>query len=183
MQEEAYDALFELQDSHWWYVGARYVYRELIQTGLSRQRNGGGSARPARMLDIGCGTGGNLGMLSEFGPTAGIDISFRALKQIHQSPALGLVQASSEALPFATGSFDGAHLYGVIEHLDDDLIALQEALPRLPAGRLCHLAHRARCRSCGATTTRRTCTAGATCAASFRDGSSKLDWSRSFSRT
>jgi ubiquinone/menaquinone biosynthesis C-methylase UbiE len=121
MDEEAYDALLALQERHWWHIGARAVCRTLIRISL------GQSSRPLRMLEVGCGTGGNLALLGEYGPTVGIDISFSALGKISRRSKLGLVQASATALPFATGSFDGIHLLDVIEHLVDDLVAVREA--------------------------------------------------------
>jgi SAM-dependent methyltransferase len=66
-------------------------------------------------------------MLGEYGPVAGVELSWLALKLTPVRPELGLVQARAEALPFAGGSFDGVHLLGVIEHLEDDALALHEA--------------------------------------------------------
>jgi SAM-dependent methyltransferase len=125
MQEEAYLKITELQATHWWFVGARHIYRALLETGRGK------AANTIRLIDIGCGTGGNLELLSEYGPVAAMDISLQALLEIKIRPVLGLVQASSDALPFAENSFDVANLLGVIEHLDDDLAALREA------GRVC----------------------------------------------
>lgn len=121
MQEESYTALHQLEDTHWWFIGARFIYRSLIEIGLGKE------TKNPRMLEIGCGSGGNLPMLSAFGPTVGLEISSRALGMIKDRPQLGLVQAKAEALPFAADSFDGVHLWGVIEHLDDDLAGLREA--------------------------------------------------------
>ncbi len=121
MLPEAYEALAGLENGHWWFVGERYIYRSLIKLGAGKPQGG------LRMLEVGCGSGGNLPLLSEYGPTAGLELSAQALKLVPQRPALGLVQASAEALPFARDSFDGVHLLGVIEHLPDDQAALQEA--------------------------------------------------------
>jgi len=46
---------------------------------------------------------------------------------IKDRPQLGLVQADAVALPFAPDSFDGVHLWAVLEHLEDDLMGLKEA--------------------------------------------------------
>jgi SAM-dependent methyltransferase len=119
--EEAHLALHTLEEGHWWFVGARAVYRSLLSTGLGEPK------KDRRMLEIGCGSGGNLALLEEYGPTVGVDISSLALSLIHARPTLGLVQASATALPFVESSFEGVNLFGVIEHLDDDEYALGEA--------------------------------------------------------
>lgn len=121
MLEEAHFALHALEDRHWWYVGTRLIYRKLLEIGLGQPRGN------LCLLDAGCGSGGNLEIFEEYGPTAGMDISALALKLSPQRPQLGLIQASATALPFAKNSFDGVNLMGVIEHLDDDGLALREA--------------------------------------------------------
>jgi SAM-dependent methyltransferase len=121
MLPEAYGELHKLQEYHWWYVGARFVYRTLLDIAFGEP----GGTKP--MLEVGCGSGGNLALLGEFGPTVGIDVSWEALRMVSQRPALGLVQAGATALPFQAAAFDGVHLLGVIEHLDDDTTALEEA--------------------------------------------------------
>jgi SAM-dependent methyltransferase len=121
MQAEAYHELHALEAVHWWYVGARAVYRTLLGLGF------GPPAGNRRMLEVGCGSGGNLALLEEWGPTAGAEVSGIPLKLVEKAPAFGLVRASADALPFVAGSFDGVHLLGVIEHLPDDQAALQEA--------------------------------------------------------
>ena len=122
MHEDAYYALHALERHHWWFVGARLVYRTLLKLGL------GGATGSLRMLEIGSGTGGNLSLLSEYGPTVGVEPSWLALKLNEFQPELGLVQAQAEALPFVKNSFDGVNLLGVIEHLEDDKAALEEAV-------------------------------------------------------
>jgi len=121
MRDDAYIALHELQNTHWWFVGGRFIYRTLIEIGLGKE------AKTPRMLEIGCGSGGNLSTLSAFGPTVGLEVSSQALALIKDRPRLGLVQANAEALPFASDSFDGVHLWAVLEHLEDDLVGLREA--------------------------------------------------------
>jgi ubiquinone/menaquinone biosynthesis C-methylase UbiE len=121
MQEDSYAALHQLENTHWWFVGARFIYQTLIKIGLGEE------AKNPRMLEVGCGSGGNLPTLSAFGPTVGLEVSSQALTMIKDRPQLGLVQANAEALPFASDSFDGVHLWAVLEHLEDDLVGLREA--------------------------------------------------------
>lgn len=121
MQDDAYIELHQLENTHWWFVGARFIYQTLIEIGFGK------GARGQRMLEVGCGSGGNLPTLSAFGPTVGLEMSSQALAMIANRPQLGLVQANAEALPFATDSFDGVHLWAVLEHIENDLDVLREA--------------------------------------------------------
>jgi len=122
MLEEAYLELHALETQHWWFVGARIVYRTLLHLGL------GPPSGRQRILEIGSGSGGNLALLSEYGPTVGVEPSWLALKLTRFRPELGLVQARAEALPFMKNCFDGVNLLGVIEHIEQDKAVLDEAV-------------------------------------------------------
>ncbi|MXZ71400.1 MAG: class I SAM-dependent methyltransferase [Acidobacteria bacterium] len=56
-----------VEASHWWYVGTREICLSLLLAHLN-------DSRPLRILDIGCGTGGNMAELARLGPARGIDL-------------------------------------------------------------------------------------------------------------
>ena len=76
----------------------------------------------ARLLDAGCGTGGNL---AAFGPGRGVDPAPEAVAAC-RARGLDVVQARLEALPFDDGAFDLVLATDVLEHVDDDVAALRE---------------------------------------------------------
>ncbi|HUF04685.1 MAG TPA: class I SAM-dependent methyltransferase [Aridibacter sp.] len=78
-----------------------------------------------RILDVGCGTGANLEMLSEFGEAEGVDVSDEALT-ICKSKGLAVHKGLAEELPFEDELFDIVTGLDVIEHLDDDIAGLRE---------------------------------------------------------
>ena len=55
-----------LETCHWWYRGTREICMALLRPHIAGRE-------PLHILDIGCGTGGNLAELSEFGQARGID--------------------------------------------------------------------------------------------------------------
>lgn len=119
MQESAYDAIQQLQMWHWWWNGMRRLYRVALHQFLP--------PNPKRyIIDIGCGFGANLPVLNPLGEVVGVDVELEALKAIESRPSLGLVQAHADALPFCAEAFDLIALLAVIEHLDDDILALRE---------------------------------------------------------
>jgi SAM-dependent methyltransferase len=78
------------------------------------------------VLDLGCGTGGNLGLLSRWGTVFGLDSWLPALRACPVQ-ARGLVQGKATALPFADGSFGLVAMLGVVEHVKDDIAMLRQA--------------------------------------------------------
>jgi ubiquinone/menaquinone biosynthesis C-methylase UbiE len=95
-------------------------------------------ARPARMLDVGCGEGVVLRHLDQHlsGVTAiGLDVDGTGLRVAQSQNSVSLVQGSVYALPFATGSFDLVMCCEVLEHVERPDAALAE-LARVSGNRV-----------------------------------------------
>lgn len=122
MRSSEYEAMYAVEDQHWWYVGMRRIADAL----LARQFNGRRGS--LRILDAGCGTGGNSAHLRAYGTVTGIDFSAEALTLATERPGLRLARSSVEALPFADAAFDLVLSNDVLCHLGvaDDVTALRE---------------------------------------------------------
>jgi SAM-dependent methyltransferase len=121
MQSHHYPILYQVEESHWWYVGRRRIIRSLIEKICATLNN-----QNPRILDVGCGTGANLKMLAAYGSTEGVDISQQAVDFCRER-GLDLVKlGAAEQLPYDDDSFELVTALDVIEHLDDDVVGLQE---------------------------------------------------------
>jgi SAM-dependent methyltransferase len=130
MQQHTYAIMRRVEESHWWFVGRRRIISSFLQR-LCRdlKANGaddGSQASTLNILDVGCGTGANLEMLSEFGDAEGVDVSAEALSFCRARGLRNVKQGEAEALPYGAESFDLVTGLDVVEHLDDDLAGLQE---------------------------------------------------------
>lgn len=113
--------MYEVEESHWWFVGRRQILRSFV-AGIAEKL-----PKPKlEILDIGCGTGANLEMLSEFGPAEGVDVSAEALSFCRTRGLNQVRQGMAESLPYDDNSFDLVTGLDVVEHLDDDLKGLTE---------------------------------------------------------
>jgi SAM-dependent methyltransferase len=118
MEETAYRKHYEVEDRHWWYRGRWAVVEALLA--------GAGLPPEPRILDAGCGTGGNLERFGRIGVATGVEPSpqavalcrERGLPRVHESPL--------EALPFDDGGFDLVAATDVIEHIAAEREALTE---------------------------------------------------------
>jgi SAM-dependent methyltransferase len=129
------DREYELQthraeDRHWWYRGRRTVLEHVISD-LPLPRE-------ARILDAGCGSGRNMVELARHGAVTGVELSDTSVCLARERDVGEVVEGSVLDMPFADGSFDLAVSLDVIEHLEDDVEALQE-LRRVVGGGGCLL--------------------------------------------
>ncbi len=135
MQTHTYAILREIEGKHWWYLGRRRIIASFVSRIVANLQNNKQSA--PRILDVGCGTGGNLEMLSEFGEVEGVDVSDEAVEFCRARGVAPVTQAGAEDLPYDDESFDLVTGFDVIEHLDDDVAGLREMHRVLrPGGRV-----------------------------------------------
>ena len=130
MQQHTYAIMRRVEESHWWFVGRRAIIRSFLQR-IVRDLDAAAAGRTMQdaaleILDVGCGTGANLEMLSEFGKTAGVDVSAEALSFCQARGLENVKLGAAEALPYDDNSFDLVTGLDVVEHLDDDLAGLKE---------------------------------------------------------
>lgn len=112
------DRLLELthraEQSHFWFRGFRRFVAPMLARAAAGRTN-------LRLLDCGCGTGNNLGMLSRHGTAFGFDITFRGLEFARQYNHRRIAHASIGAIPFPDASFDIVTTFDVLYGLPDAL--------------------------------------------------------------
>ena len=131
MQQHTYSIMYEVEETHWWFVGRRRIISSFVERIIYDLKK-----RQPRILDVGCGTGANLEMLSQFGEAEGVDVSTEALAFCRTRGIESVRQGEAEQLPYEDNSFDLVTGLDVVEHLDDDLAGLKEMRRVLrPGGR------------------------------------------------
>ena len=127
MQQHTYAIMRRVEQTHWWFVGRRQIIRSfLVRLFRDMKASGKTPGSTANILDVGCGTGANLEMLSEFGAAEGVDVSTEALSFCQERGLQSVKLGAAEALPYKDNSFDLVTGLDVVEHLDDDLAGLKE---------------------------------------------------------
>ena len=111
--------------------------RPCLPVGKVRRNDSG-----LRILDVGCGTGGNFRWLRQFGEVTGVDSNETAVELANSAGVEGLyftpraesrgylqtnaVWGRAEDLPFEDREFDLVTAFDVLEHLSDERRALRE---------------------------------------------------------
>jgi len=130
MDPRIYTKMRETEDHHWWFVGRRQILHSVLDQ-LSLPAD-------CHILDIGCGTGGNLATYRKFGTVEAMELDPEAR---HLADARGICEVQKGALPdqipFPANYADLIMLTDVLEHIDDDLATLEALRERLkPGGRI-----------------------------------------------
>jgi SAM-dependent methyltransferase len=96
-------------------------------------------ASAERVLDLGCGAGHDLALLTERGAVVvGVDVSVRMIAASRsRCPGSDLIVGDGALLPIASGVFDACRIERVLQHVSDPLTVLKEAARVLrPDGRI-----------------------------------------------
>jgi SAM-dependent methyltransferase len=123
-----YHRFYEIEDRHWWFVGRRAVVGALMAQALGsptadvagQGKDGAPAAR--RILDVGCGTGGMLPLLSRFGRVTGTDSEPLALDYCRRR---GFEDVHYQESFTAPAPYDVVTLFDVLEHVPDHVGFLQ----------------------------------------------------------
>lgn len=128
MDRAVYDRMAEHDATHWWYVARRRILARLIRTEINPPKD-------ARILEVGCGTGHNFGMLGAFGSIDAIEIDDGARDLAEGRLGKPILTAP---LPGLDGVEDGAYdivaLLDVLEHIVEDEASLASIRKKLKTG-------------------------------------------------
>lgn len=126
MNPLAYLEMAETESLHWWFSGRRAILSKIIEN-LDLPEN-------ARILEVGCGTGGNLQMLAGFGVVSALEMNEEAREiALKKADHLYDIRAGycPDAIPFDGQCFDLICMFDVLEHIEQDIETLIALKPLL----------------------------------------------------
>lgn len=130
MEAEVYERMAAVEAGHWWFRGRRQILENLLL-------RYGSSNGTQRILEAGCGTGGNLPMLARHGELRAFEPDPRARERARARGYTVEEGSLPEGCPFAEETFDWILMPDVLEHIEDDRRSLNVLSARLaPGGRL-----------------------------------------------
>lgn len=121
MEYNTHKRMYEVGDKHWWFIGKNNFVYKFCKDFIKRRSD-------ILILDVGCGIGKILGILSNFGISFGIDISDIAISYCKKRNLKYISQGTITDLPFKSNSFGLVTSLDVLCHQKaaDDLKAISE---------------------------------------------------------
>jgi len=125
-----YDEFTRLDRDHWWFRARRRIVADVADRYIPHNRG--------PVLDVGCGTGGMVPVLSRFGPVTGLDSSPKACAAARKTHGCPVIEASFPCELGHAGSFAMITAFDMLEHVEDDAQALNAMYRALmPGGHVC----------------------------------------------
>lgn len=130
MTPEQFELHAAIEDSHWWFIGRRFIIHNLVSSIILRTSSG------RVLVDMGCGTGGNLSSFKKTFECTGIDISRDAiLLAKRRFPEVNFICGGLEKQTYiAIEKADVVLLLDVLEHINNDVSFLEGLLGMLKKG-------------------------------------------------
>jgi SAM-dependent methyltransferase len=130
METYTYQLMRELEEKHWWFVARRNILQSTLST-LQLPKS-------SDILEVGCGTGGNIAFLRKFGELICVESDNSAAKLARERNLVPILSgALPNEMPVFNRQFDLIVLFDVIEHIDDDGESLRVLCKLLnPGGRI-----------------------------------------------
>lgn len=122
MQRDTFDTMAKVQDRHWWFAGRRAVLGSVLRS-LDLPR-------PARILEVGAGTGANLALLRRFGEVVACEADAPSREYCVANGWDVRDGSLPDGLAAVQGTYGLVCLFDVLEHVERDAESV-EALARL----------------------------------------------------
>lgn len=128
MEQQVYSQMAAIQGEHWWFVARRRILTAVLHRYL-RLPDG------ARLLEAGCGMGGNLAMLAGFGHVSAFEPDAKARRIVSRESGLQIREGRlPDDVPFDAESFDLVAALDVLEHVEEDSASLATLRNKLRPG-------------------------------------------------
>lgn len=123
MQQDYYKEYYDLERKHWWFLAREKIISNYIQKLIDEKTI---KNQDLKILNVGCGPGRSSEYLSSFGTVVSIEYDKECCKFAAEKTGLEIIHGSITELPFEDNLFDLVCAFDVIEHVENDQLAVNE---------------------------------------------------------
>ena len=121
MDKNYYKEYFSLERNHWWFKVRAKIILLLIDKSLAKNKDNNRT-----VLNIGAATGKTSEILAKYGEVTSLEYDKECCEFVNENLPIKVINGSILELPFADNTFDLVCAFDVIEHVEDDKLALAE---------------------------------------------------------
>lgn len=112
MEAQSIKEYERLEKYYWWFVGRRRIIDKVLKKYFS--------GKSLKILDWGCGPGGNFNFLSQYGQVTGVDASDEAIRACEEKGIHNVVKIQNINEFKSDIQFDLVTNFDVLEHIQED---------------------------------------------------------------
>ena len=119
MDKNYYKEYYHLERSHWWFQARAHILMSHLKRILPPKKD-------LKILNVGAATGRSSELLMQFGEVMSVEYDKECFDFVAQNLKIPIVKGSILELPFEAEAFDLVCAFDVIEHVNDDYLAVME---------------------------------------------------------
>lgn len=119
MDREYFEEYYHLERNHWWFKVRALILNQHIGKYFSKNQN-------IKILNIGVATGATTDFLSKYGKVISVEYDQICSIETYKKIQKPIVNGSITKLPFGDNLFDLVCAFDVIEHVENDQLAVDE---------------------------------------------------------
>lgn len=118
MDSAYFKEYYHLERTHWWFRARQIILESQVQLICK--------SKVLNILNVGVATGSSSMMLSKYGKVTSVEFDPDCCRFLKEELKFEVTEASVTDLPFDSNSFDLICAFDVIEHVENDRLAIQE---------------------------------------------------------
>jgi ubiquinone/menaquinone biosynthesis C-methylase UbiE len=119
MKAEFYQEYYHLERKNWWFLARKQILKDQIAK-LFKGRT------DLKILNVGAALGASTIMLENFGQVTSLEYDKSCCEFVKKELGLDFINGSITELPFKNNEFDLVCAFDVVEHVQEDALAISE---------------------------------------------------------